>query len=77
MSLHSGTRLGPYEIADKIGEGGMGQVYRARDLTLRRDVAVKMIAAPLAHDDEAWARFARRIRDRNAVHHSHLTIPHE
>src|SRR4030095_14425802 len=72
MSLPSGARLGPYEIAEKIGEGGMGQVYRARDLTLKRDVAIKIIAAPLAHDDGARARFEREAQVVASLNHPHI-----
>jgi serine/threonine protein kinase len=46
MTLDSGRRLGPYEILSAIGAGGMGEVYRARDTTLRRDVAIKILPAP-------------------------------
>ena len=50
MALTPGTRLGPYEIAAQIGVGGMGEVYRARDTKLDRDVAVKVLPAALASD---------------------------
>jgi eukaryotic-like serine/threonine-protein kinase len=72
VSLPHGTRLGAYEIADKIGEGGMGQVYRARDLALRRDVAIKIIAAPLAHDDQAQVRFEREAQLVASLNHPHI-----
>ena len=57
MALTTGTKLGPYEIAAKIGEGGMGEVYRAKDTRLNRDVAVKVLPASFAHDAERRARF--------------------
>ena len=50
MALASGTRLGPYEITAQIGEGGMGEVYRATDTKLKRDVAVKVLPSALAAD---------------------------
>ena len=57
MALTPGTRLGPYEITAQIGVGGMGEVYRARDTKLDRDVAIKVLPASLAGDPERIARF--------------------
>ncbi len=59
MSLLPGTRLGPYEVVTSLGDGGMGEVYRARDTTLQRDVAIKVLPEPVASDPERLARFAR------------------
>jgi serine/threonine protein kinase len=59
MSLSPGTRLGSYEIASPIGAGGMGEVYRARDTKLKRDVAIKVLPEALARDPDALARFER------------------
>ena len=59
MVLAEGKRLGPYQILDRIGVGGMGEVYRARDSKLQRDVAVKVLPAPIAKDREFLARFER------------------
>ena len=59
MALISGTRLGPYEILSPIGAGGMGEVYRARDTKLERDVAIKVLPEEFAQDDERLARFER------------------
>ena len=59
MSLTPGTRLGSYEIVSAIGAGGMGEVYRARDPRLNRDVAIKVLSAALARDPDALARFER------------------
>jgi serine/threonine protein kinase len=58
MPLAPSTRLGPYEILSAIGAGGMGEVYRARDTTLERDVAIKVLPDAFAHDAERMARFA-------------------
>ena len=59
MSLEPGTTLGPYEVATKIGEGGMGEVYRARDTKLDRDVALKVLPPAFTHDPDRLARFER------------------
>ncbi len=59
MALAAGSRLGPYEIADLIGEGGMGQVYRATDTHLKRTVAIKVLPEAMASDGERLARFQR------------------
>ena len=59
MPLTSGTRLCPYEIAEPIGAGGMGEVYRARDTKLDRDVAIKVLPEEFAADTERLARIAR------------------
>jgi eukaryotic-like serine/threonine-protein kinase len=62
MALSAGTRIGPYEIIAPIGAGGMGEVYRARDTKLKRDVAIKVLPAALAHDLERMACFEREAR---------------
>ncbi|HEV2351822.1 MAG TPA: serine/threonine protein kinase, partial [Terriglobia bacterium] len=59
MSLTSGTKLGPYEILAPLGAGGMGEVYRARDTKLGRDVALKVLPATFASDAQRMARFQR------------------
>jgi serine/threonine protein kinase len=60
MSLSAGDRVGPYEILAPIGAGGMGEVYRARDSRLDREVAVKVLPEHLANDPQALARFDAR-----------------
>src|SRR5918995_1115805 len=72
MTLTSGTRLGPYEIASPIGAGGMGEVYKARDSRLERDVAVKVLPASLTSDADAVARFQREARAVAALSHPNI-----
>jgi serine/threonine protein kinase len=62
VSLAPGTRLGPYEITGQIGAGGMGEVYRATDPNLGRQVAIKVLPDAIAHDPERVARFEREAR---------------
>ena len=62
MPLVPGMRLGPYEILAAIGAGGMGEVYRARDTRLTRDVAIKVLPQLLATDTSALARFEREAK---------------
>ena len=69
MSLAGGARLGPYEILALVGAGGMGEVYRARDTKLRRDVALKVLPDQLAHDPERHARFEREAHLLAALNH--------
>ena len=59
MALTNGTRLGPYEIQSTLGAGGMGEVYRACDTTLNRDVAVKVLPAAFTADPDRLVRFKR------------------
>ena len=63
MSLAPGTRLGPYEIAGPLGAGGMGEVYRARDTRLGRDVAIKVLPDDVSKDSKALARFESEARE--------------
>jgi eukaryotic-like serine/threonine-protein kinase len=72
MSLAPGTRIGPYEIVSIMGAGGMGEVYRARDPKLNRDVALKMLPALVATDPERLARFRREAQVLASLNHSHI-----
>jgi eukaryotic-like serine/threonine-protein kinase len=72
MSLSSGTRLGAYEILALIGTGGMGEVYRARDPKLNRDVALKILPDIFSHDPDRLARFAREAQVLAALNHPHI-----
>src|SRR6186713_614440 len=72
MRLDPGTRLGPYEIVSAIGAGGMGEVYRARDTKLDRDVALKILPEAFATDPGRLARFAREAKMLAAVNHPHI-----
>src|ERR1700694_3851497 len=76
MPLSVGDRLGPYEILALIGEGGMGEVYRARDTKLDRDVAIKVLPAALAQDPERLARFEREAKILAALNHPNIAVIH-
>ena len=70
--MQPGTILGPYEVAGVIGKGGMGEVYRARDARLQRDVAIKVLPPLFARDPERLARFEREARTLAALNHPHV-----
>jgi len=72
MSLPAGARLGPYEILAPLGAGGMGEVYRARDGRLGRDVALKILPAGARHDSERLARFEAEARATSALSHPNI-----
>ncbi len=76
MPLTSGTRLGPYEIVAAIGAGGMGEVYRARDTKLNRDVALKVLPSSVANDPERLARFRREAQVLAALNHPNIAHIH-
>ncbi len=72
MPLSSGTRIGSYEITAEIGKGGMGEVYRARDSKLGRDVAVKVLPASFARDPDRMARFEREAKLLASLDHTNI-----
>src|ERR1700732_2356523 len=72
MSLPTGTKLGPYEIQSLLGAGGMGEVYRARDARLQRDVAIKILPNTLTHDQDRLRRFEQEARAVAALNHPNL-----
>ena len=72
MSLAPGTRLGPYEVIAPLGVGGMGEVYRARDPRLGREVALKVLPPEFAQDDERRARFEQEVRAASALNHPNV-----
>jgi eukaryotic-like serine/threonine-protein kinase len=77
MTLPRGTRLGPYEILAPIGAGGMGEVYRARDSKLDRDVAIKVLPESVAADPDALARFEREAKAVAALSHPNILAIHD
>src|SRR6266478_2194647 len=72
MALTSGKRLGPYEIVQPLGAGGMGEVYRARDTRLSRDVAIKVLPAHLSSNAEAKQRLEREAHAISALNHPNI-----
>src|SRR5262247_3723689 len=77
MSLAPGVRLGPYEVVRLIGAGGMGQVYKARDVRLDRTVAIKVLSEQFALDGDRRARFEREARAVAALNHPHICAVHD
>jgi serine/threonine protein kinase len=76
MTLSPGTRLGPYEIASPLGAGGMGEVFRARDTKLNRDVAIKVLPSAFAQDAERVARFRREAQLLASLNHPNIAAIH-
>src|ERR1700730_13800731 len=76
MALLSGTRLGAYEVLAQIGAGGMGEVYRAHDTKLGRDVAIKVLPEALAHDPDRLTRFQREAKMLAALNHPTIATIH-
>ncbi|HEU4725896.1 MAG TPA: protein kinase [Candidatus Eisenbacteria bacterium] len=77
MSLTPGTKLGPYEISGLLGAGGMGEVYRARDTRLGRDVAVKVLPRGMASDPERQQRFEAEARAAGSLNHPNIVTLHD
>jgi len=77
MPLTTGDQLGPYEIVGPLGKGGMGDVYRARDNRLRREVALKMLSDSAVNDVESLARFDRETHAVAALNHPNILAIHD
>src|SRR5437868_10012597 len=77
MALTSGTKLGPYEIVALLGAGGMGEVYRARDTRLDRDVAVKVLPGSLSSDASLRQRLEREAKAISKLSHPHICTLHD
>src|SRR6476469_2705542 len=76
MMLSSGTRIGQYEILSTLGAGGMGEVYRARDTKLDRDVALKVLPESFIHDPDRLARFQREAKVLASLNHPNIAHIH-
>src|SRR6267143_871029 len=74
MPLSPGVRLGPYEILDALGAGGMGEVYRARDTRLERTVAIKILPQQVSNDAVRKQRFEREAKTISSLNHSHICV---
>jgi len=77
MTLSSGTRFGPYEIQSLLGAGGMGEVYRARDTRLGREVALKILPETFSHDPDRLRRFEQEARAIAALNHPNILAIHD
>ena len=76
MALEAGTRLGNYEVLSSLGAGGMGEVYRARDLKLDRDVALKVLPKEVAEDQDRCERFEREAKVVASLNHPNIVTLH-
>lgn len=77
MSLAAGTRLGPYEIVEPLGAGGMGEVYKARDTRLDRSVAIKVLPSHLSQNADFRQRFEREAKTISSLSHPHICVLHD
>ena len=76
MALAIGTRIGAFEVTGSLGAGGMGEVYRARDMRLEREVAIKVLPASFAGDPDRLMRFEREAKTLAALNHPHIAHIH-
>ncbi len=76
MALEAGTRLGHYEVLSSLGAGGMGEVYRAKDTKLGREVAIKLLLEEVSSDPERLARFEREARVLASLNHNNIASLH-
>src|SRR5262247_2804547 len=76
VALSTGNRVGPYEITSLLGSGGMGEVYRATDTKLGRDVAIKVLPEAFAQDPDRLARFEREAKTLASLNHPNIAIIH-
>src|SRR5512147_366671 len=76
MALARGTRLGTYEILAPLGAGGMGEVYRAKDLRLGREIAIKVLPGEVASSPDRLARFEREARTVAGLNHPNIVVLH-
>src|ERR1700757_4528340 len=77
MTLAAGTRLGPYEILAPLGAGGMGEVYRAKDPRLGREVAIKVLPASFSQDPDRLKRFEQEARAAGVLNHPAITAVYD
>ena len=77
MTLAAGTKLGPYEILAPIGAGGMGEVYRAKDARLKREVAIKVLPATFSADVDRLRRFEQEAQTAGGLNHPNITAVYD
>ena len=77
MSLDTGAMLGPYKITQRLGEGGMGEVYRARDTRLGRDIAIKVLPAHLSNNPDLKQRMEREAKAISSLNHPRICTLHD